>query len=407
MSPRASDRFGLTWHPSLAAGVLANLDRIDVLEVVPEGRFLESRRMRRAVRRLARTVPVSIHGVSLGLSTASAVAPQRLEQYARVVGEIEPESWSEHLAFVRAGGIELGHLAAPPRRGDTVEATAEHVELARRHIGSYPSLENVATPLEPPDSDRPELQWLLDILATSPANLLLDLHNLYTNGANFGYDPARALAALPADRIRTIHIAGGMDVGGHRGDIRRVDDHRHDVPDAVYELLAMVGELVPHPVDVILERDGAFPPIQSLLAELDRARSALARGRARAGARRDARMVEGLVGAPPSAPGSPAMAAAGDRQGTANRHEAALVESFLARLFTDPALRAQYLRSPVEEAVRAGLGPDRARRLERVDVTGLELAADIFARKRITRDAKMPPAWRALLGAVRARLGQR
>jgi uncharacterized protein (UPF0276 family) len=34
-------------------------------------------------------------------------------------------------------------------------------------------------------------------------------------------------------------------------------------------------------VDVVLERDGAFPPFGQLLDQLDRARAALARGRTR------------------------------------------------------------------------------------------------------------------------------
>ena len=53
------------------------------------------------------------------------------------------------------------------------------------------------------------------------------------------------------------------------------------VPDSVYALLERVGERVPHAIDAILERDGAFPPIDVLLGELDWARAALAAGRAR------------------------------------------------------------------------------------------------------------------------------
>jgi uncharacterized protein (UPF0276 family) len=60
-----------------------------------------------------------------------------------------------------------------------------------------------------------------------------------------------------------------------------LDDHLHDVPDPVYDLLAEVGARTPRALTVILERDGAFPLIDCLLHQLDRARQALARGRAR------------------------------------------------------------------------------------------------------------------------------
>lgn len=65
------------------------------------------------------------------------------------------------------------------------------------------------------------------------------------------------------------------------GEERWLDDHLHDVPDPVYELLEIVGESVPHAVEIVLERDGAFPPFGALLDQLDRARAALARSRTR------------------------------------------------------------------------------------------------------------------------------
>lgn len=378
------DRFGLTWHPSIAAGVLAHLDRIDLVEVIPEGRFLESRRARRALRRLARTLPVSIHGVSLGLATVAPIEPRRLEPLARLVGDVEPESWSEHLAFVRAGGIELGHLAAPPRTAVSVEAVADHVEQARKAIGTYPSLENVATPIDPPGSDRAEMTWLLDVLNASPAGLLLDLHNLYANGTNFGVDPAEMLRACPVDRVRTIHIAGGVNVHAS-GEVRVIDDHLHDVPDPVYDLLEIVGERVPHPVDIVLERDGAFPPIDTLLAELDRARAALARGRTRLGPSIDrassgslAQRTSGMEAVPPG--GSGLRDTAGER-----RHEESdsiRLERLLARVYTDDRARARFVAAPVREAMEAGLSSEAARAIEYVDETGLKLAAASFARKR-------------------------
>jgi hypothetical protein len=32
-----SDRFGLGWRPALAAGILSNLDRIDLVELMADG----------------------------------------------------------------------------------------------------------------------------------------------------------------------------------------------------------------------------------------------------------------------------------------------------------------------------------------------------------------------------------
>src|SRR5260370_7428007 len=79
-------------------------------------------------------------------------------------------------------------------------------------------------------------------------------------------DPADFLRRLPAERIHAAHISGGKWIG------RILDDHLHDPPDPVYDLLAALAARCPNPLTVILERDGAYPPMTQLLAQLDRAR---------------------------------------------------------------------------------------------------------------------------------------
>jgi uncharacterized protein (UPF0276 family) len=193
---------------------------------------------------------------------------------------VRPSGWSEHLAFVRAGGLEIGHLAAPPRTEETVEGTAANLAAARRIVGDAPWMENVATLVDPPGSRMAEDDWTASVLAASGCDLLLDLHNLHANALNFGFDPLRFLDRIPADAIASVHLAGGVWIGPP-DDRRILDDHRHDVPAPVYDLLEETARRATRPLTVVLERDGAYPPIASLLAQLDAARAALVRGRAR------------------------------------------------------------------------------------------------------------------------------
>lgn len=274
------DRFGLGWRRELAAGILAHLDRIDVVEVIADDFFAAPRRERRALRTLAAQVPVVLHGVTLGLASSVVVETKRLEKTARLCEELRPDYWSEHLAFVRGGDIEIGHLAAPPRTAATLEGAAVNLAKARAVVGAAPLVENVATLIEPPGSECDEASWIAGIARASGCKLLLDLHNLYANALNFNYSPLEFLAQIPIERVAAIHLAGGKWIGP-RGTQRLLDDHLHDVPDPVYELLAEVGARLSQPLTVILERDGAYPPIESLLDQLDRARRALAEGRRR------------------------------------------------------------------------------------------------------------------------------
>lgn len=273
------DRFGLGWRPQLAAGILAHLDRIDVVELIAEDHFGAARRELRALRTLAAQVPVLLHGVSLGLASAVPVETRRLDRLARLVGTVEPEAWSEHLAFVRGGGIEIGHLAVPPRSAESIEGACRNLDRARAVAGTLPSVENIATLIDPPASPLGEADWITRIIRGSGAGLLLDLHNLYANAVNFGRDPSDELRRLPLDRVALVHLSGGHWIDGPDGACRLLDDHVHDVPDAVLGLLAELGRLMPQPLTVIIERDGQYPAFDCLLAQLDAARASLALGR--------------------------------------------------------------------------------------------------------------------------------
>jgi uncharacterized protein (UPF0276 family) len=215
------------------------------------------------------------------MASCSRVEQRRLDKMARLIGEVQPPVWSEHLAFVRAGGIEIGHLTAPPRTEETVEMTLRNLAIARKTTGATPQVENIATLVEPPGNTLAEPEWLSRVVLESGCELLLDLHNVYANALNFGpVDPLTFLLQLPLEKVATIHLAGGKWIGPAESP-RLLDDHLNDVPDPVYTLLEEVAARTRQPLTVILERDGAYPSIETLIAQLDLARSALARGRAR------------------------------------------------------------------------------------------------------------------------------
>jgi uncharacterized protein (UPF0276 family) len=234
----------------------------------------------RALRSLGKEVPVIGHGVTLGLASVSPVADSRVERLARVVNALEPQIWSEHLAFVRSGSYEIGHLAAPPRTVSTIEGSVTNIETIRRTVGVLPALENIATLIDPPGSAMSEPTWVAQIMAAAGTPLLLDLHNLYANAVNFGHDPFEYLQGFPLHRVQVVHISGGVWIE-LEGTHRLLDDHVHDVPDIVFTMLSWLAEHCPQPLTVILERDGRYPQFTALLRQLNRARAALASGRAK------------------------------------------------------------------------------------------------------------------------------
>jgi len=277
------DRVGIGWRGMLAASVFANLDRIDLIEIIADDHFDASSKTLRALRTLSDQIPITLHGVTMGLASMFPVDIRRAENMARLVNTLEPESWSEHLAFVRAGGAEIGHLAAPPRTRQSMDATVANIEQVSKIVGTVPQIENIATLIYPPASMLDEATWVSGIVDGSGCRLLLDLHNLHANALNFGDAPEDLLLRFPLHKVSMIHISGGQwaaEPGGDRPPrMRLVDDHLHDPPPIVYSLLTMVAAHATQPLSVILERDGDYPHFGALLNQLDTARLALQQGR--------------------------------------------------------------------------------------------------------------------------------
>jgi len=288
MSKQLRDRVGMGWRPDLAAGIMCHQDEIDLVEIIAEDYFESPAHVVGGVARLAKQIPVMAHGVGMGLASCGPVHRKYLDRMARLVDRIEPEAWSEHLAFVRVGDREFGHLAAPPRTAANVDGTVANLRRAAEIVGARPYVENIATLLDPPGSTLAEPDWTRKILDGAQCELLFDLHNVFANGLNHGYKPTEFLRAIGAERIRYMHIAGGKMITAPDGTTRLLDDHLHDVPDPVYELLEEVAATATHALTVILERDGDFPPMETLLRQTRRARSAMASGRARNKARQEA-----------------------------------------------------------------------------------------------------------------------
>lgn len=284
--PIDNDCVGLGLRIDIAQETASNIDGplrdIECLEVIAEDyyRFKADDAPIRALAALAQHIPISLHGVTLGLASASPVDLRRADGMARLCDAIEPVYWSEHLSFVRGAGAEIGHLAAPPRSPDTVEGAIRNIAALTAHVGTKPVLENIATLITPPCSPLSETTWLSAILERSDTGMLLDLHNLYANAVNADIDPYQMIDELPLHRVRQIHLSGGVDIPAPGGGTRLLDDHVHDVPAIVFELLEYVAGKCPNPMMVIIERDGRYPDFAVLLEQVRQAKLSLHQGRA-------------------------------------------------------------------------------------------------------------------------------
>src|SRR5262249_21028984 len=139
---------------------------------------------------------------------------ERLASLAALAERFGAPLVSEHVAFVRGGGRETGHLLPLPRTRDALEVLVANVRAAQVVLPVPLALENVATLLEWPDAEMDEVAFLTEVLERTNSLLLLDAANVYANARNHGYDPVAFLEGLPLDRIAYVHVAGGVDRDG-------------------------------------------------------------------------------------------------------------------------------------------------------------------------------------------------
>jgi uncharacterized protein (UPF0276 family) len=253
---------GIGWRPEIS-GYLAGLPGLRFTEVVAESLPRRGPAPEALAGLRERGVTVIPHGVKLSLGGAEPVAPERVAHLARCAELVGAPLVSEHIAFVRAGGQEAGHLLPLPRTREAVDALVANVARTQAELPVPLALEPIATLFDWPDAELSETDFITEILDRTGALLLLDVANLYANARNRGKDPVEVLDRLPLDRIAYVHVAGGAE---HDGLYH--DTHTDPTPPRVLELLAALCARQPPPA-VLLERDGHYPAADVLTAELD------------------------------------------------------------------------------------------------------------------------------------------
>jgi uncharacterized protein len=253
---------GIGWRPEIAL-LIERRDDLGFVELVAED-FDTRGPLPAPVEHLRqRGVAVVPHGVSLSLGGAEPLDRGRLSALARLAERLEAPLVSEHIAFVRAGGLETGHLLPLPRTREALELLVANAREAQKALPVPLALENIATLFEWPNPEMDEAAFLTELLERADVLLLLDIANVYANARNHGYDPRELLDRIPLSRIAYVHIAGGVEQGGMYH-----DSHTHEVGAAVLDLLADLCSRAAVP-GVMLERDDRFPPDAQLNAELD------------------------------------------------------------------------------------------------------------------------------------------
>ena len=219
------------------------------------------------LQQLKRNFTLIPHGLDLSLGGAEGPDKSYLDSLARLVNELNPPWWSEHIAFTRSGGVELGHLAPVPFRHEALDVLCRNIEKVQKKIKAPLILENITYTMRMPGAHMTEGEFLRALVERTGVGLLLDVTNLFINSRNHGYDPKLFLDELPPEAVVQLHF-----VGYFQQEDQYVDTHAEPTQEPVWELLAEVFNRF-SVKGAILERDDNLPPYEELAQELQRART--------------------------------------------------------------------------------------------------------------------------------------
>lgn len=208
-------------------------------------------------------LPQVSHHIGLSMASTVPADPDYIAQMNRWARRWDAHWLSEHLAFVAiqpADGPGAAGLAltAPFDREvlDLVTARARQVMAATNRPFL---LENSPYFVNFPDSEMDEAEFLNRFCAESGGGLLLDLHNLYCNAVNYGFDAHRFLDRLDLPNVVEVHIAGGAELCG-----MWADAHAGAPPEPVWDLLEDCAARSPNLRGITFEFHDSYLPVLGL-----------------------------------------------------------------------------------------------------------------------------------------------
>ena len=246
------------------------------LEIHAENYMGSGGRPKAQILKLREQFPFSCHGVGLSIGGEEDLDTEHLARLKALVAWMEPESFSEHLAWSTHEGNYFNDLLPLPYTEDTLSRVCLHVEQTQEWVGRRMLLENPSNYFEFEESTIDEIDFLTEIATRTGCGLLLDVNNVFVSSTNRRTDPIDYLDRFPMHLVGEIHLGGHAEDDDPDGDTLLIDDHASEVSDPVWGLYAHAMNRS-GPLPTLVEWDNDVPDWSTLSAEASRAAAILAR----------------------------------------------------------------------------------------------------------------------------------
>lgn len=250
-------------HPH-AAEILERRPSVGWLEVHAEN-YMDRSHQAGVLEKVAGHYALSVHGVGLSLGSADGIDECHLARLKDVCDRFEPRLVSEHLAWSVGDSIFLNDLLPVPHDEEALAIVCRNIDRTQATLKRRILVENLSAYVTFARSTMTEPEFLSEIVRRTGCGLLLDINNVQVSACNTGFDPYAYVAALPAEAIGEIHLAGYAENATADGPVL-IDNHGSCVAAPVWSLYAAAIERIGQR-PTLIEWDSALPPLTTLLGE--------------------------------------------------------------------------------------------------------------------------------------------
>lgn len=209
--------------------------------------------------------PLSLHGVGLSLGSTDPLSKTHLGKLKTLIARFQPDLVSEHLSWGSIDGRYLNDLLPLPYTEEALDHIVARIRQTQDYLGRQILIENISSYLRFQHSTLPEWEFLVQAATQADCGILLDVNNIYVNACNHSFDPERYLDAIPASRVREIHLAGFAINRYPQGEVL-IDHHGAPVANAVWALYRQALDRMGH-IPTLIEWDTDIPPLEVLTRE--------------------------------------------------------------------------------------------------------------------------------------------
>ncbi len=211
--------------------------------------------------------PLTFHGVGLSLGSTDPLDHTYLKRLKGLIERFQPRLVSDHLCWASFDGMHGNELFPMPYTNEAIKHLVSRIDQVQNFLGQRILIENVSSYLSFTVDGMAEVEFLSEVAEQADCDILCDVNNVYVSAINHKFDPESYLEALPAKRVKEMHLAGFEDQGTHL-----LDTHGARVHEPVWQLykkaLACFGA-----IPTLIEWDTDLPAFSVLHEEQEKAQT--------------------------------------------------------------------------------------------------------------------------------------